>query len=76
VVFDGLAVHRSDMNTSEISRHAYAIHIYDGTSEWSKLNWLVNVDVDTAIEGNASLNSGNDIRVKFKASNLCSGSES
>ena len=40
-MIDGHAVHWSKCNVSADSRHAYAVHVYDGTSKWSEHNWLV-----------------------------------
>jgi len=42
VVIDGCVVHWSDRNVSANSRHAYTVHVYDGTSDWSERNWSVN----------------------------------
>ena len=42
VVIDGCVVHWSDRNISANSRHAYTVHVYDGTSEWSERNWLAS----------------------------------
>lgn len=41
VLIDGCVVHWSDRNVSANSRHAYTVHVYDGTSRWSERNWLV-----------------------------------
>jgi len=39
-MIDGCVVHWSYRNISANSRHAYAVHVYDGTSKWSERNWL------------------------------------
>lgn len=41
VVLHGLVPHRSAPNRSPRSRHAYALHLVDGTARWSPDNWLV-----------------------------------
>lgn len=45
VVLHGANVHFSHENTSPASRHAYSMHIVEGTSEttWAKDNWLQRV---------------------------------
>ncbi len=40
VVFDGLLPHASAPNRSARSRLAYSLHIVDGRTAWSPLNWL------------------------------------
>jgi phytanoyl-CoA hydroxylase len=40
ILLHGLLPHLSGANHSPQSRHAYALHIIDGTSEYSKNNWL------------------------------------
>ena len=40
VLLDGELVHRSDVNRSTKSRHAYTWHVTDGRSEYDDLNWL------------------------------------
>jgi phytanoyl-CoA hydroxylase len=40
VVFDGLLPHRSDANRSGVSRLAYTLHVTDGRTRYSPLNWL------------------------------------
>ncbi|KAH7730931.1 Phytanoyl-CoA dioxygenase [Aphelenchoides avenae] len=46
VLIDGLAVHKSEPNTSDKSRHAYTFHVVDRTSGtvWGKENWLQETD--------------------------------
>ena len=40
VVLHGLLPHRSGANTSDRSRHAYAVHAVDGTAHWRADNWI------------------------------------
>ena len=40
VAFHGLLPHYSAPNRSPRSRLAYTLHVTDGTTEWSPLNWL------------------------------------
>jgi phytanoyl-CoA hydroxylase len=41
IVLHGSNVHGSNANTSDISRHAYAMHVVEGESaEWLPDNWL------------------------------------
>ncbi len=40
VILHGLVPHRSAPNRSPRSRHAYALHLVDGTARWSEDNWL------------------------------------
>ena len=40
VVFDGLLPHASAPNRSAQSRLAYSLHVVDGRTAWSPLNWL------------------------------------
>jgi phytanoyl-CoA hydroxylase len=40
VAFHGLLPHYSAPNRSAVSRHAYTLHLADGRSVWSPLNWL------------------------------------
>ena len=40
VVFHGLLPHYSAPNTSPVSRHAYTLHATDGTTSYSKDNWI------------------------------------
>lgn len=40
VIFDGRAPHTSGANLSEKSRHAYTLHVIDGTSHYPAENWL------------------------------------
>ena len=40
ILLDGLLPHGSDYNFSEKSRHAYSLHVIDGFSPYSSLNWL------------------------------------
>ena len=40
VVFDGMLPHYSAPNRSPRSRHAYTLHVVDGTAKYSKDNWL------------------------------------
>lgn len=40
VVFDGLLPHWSGPNRSDRSRHAYTLHVIDGTAHYPEDNWL------------------------------------
>lgn len=40
VVLHGRLPHRSEANRSGRSRHAYAVHVVDGTTRWRPDNWL------------------------------------
>lgn len=40
VVLHGLLPHWSDVNRSEHSRHAYTVHVIDGTASYPEDNWL------------------------------------
>jgi phytanoyl-CoA hydroxylase len=40
VVLHGLLPHRSGPNTSPKSRHAYSVHLIDGTARYPEDNWL------------------------------------
>jgi phytanoyl-CoA hydroxylase len=40
VVFHGLLPHYSAPNRSPVSRHAYTLHVTDGTAAYSTANWL------------------------------------
>ena len=40
VVLHGKVPHKSAPNTSSRSRHAYAVHMIEGTAKWSPDNWL------------------------------------
>ncbi len=40
VVLHGLLPHRSGPNTSSKSRHAYSVHLIDGTAAYPEDNWL------------------------------------
>eukprot|EP01126_Amoeba_proteus_P031363 TRINITY_DN3079_c0_g1_i6.p1 TRINITY_DN3079_c0_g1~~TRINITY_DN3079_c0_g1_i6.p1 ORF type:complete len:151 (-),score=34.91 TRINITY_DN3079_c0_g1_i6:159-611(-) len=40
VVIHGRLIHKSSENLSNYSRHAYTIHMIDGSTTWSKDNWL------------------------------------
>lgn len=40
VVLHGRLPHRSEANRSPRSRHAYAVHLVDGTARWRGDNWL------------------------------------
>src|SRR5690606_23535755 len=40
VILHGLVPHKSAPNRSDRSRHAYALHLVDGTARWSPDNWL------------------------------------
>jgi phytanoyl-CoA hydroxylase len=40
VVFHGLLPHYSAPNRSEMSRHAYTLHVVDGRATYSPANWL------------------------------------
>ena len=41
VVFHGLLPHYSAPNRSTRSRHAYTLHVTDGRTQYSKLNWKI-----------------------------------
>ena len=41
VVLHGKVPHKSAPNTSPRSRHAFAVHLVDGTAKWSSDNWLI-----------------------------------
>ncbi|QUS56427.1 phytanoyl-CoA dioxygenase family protein [Pseudovibrio brasiliensis] len=41
VILHGLVPHKSAPNRSDKSRHAYAVHMVDGTAKWSDDNWIV-----------------------------------
>jgi phytanoyl-CoA hydroxylase len=40
VVLDGLLPHKSEVNRSPKSRHAYTLHVIDGRSRYPEDNWL------------------------------------
>jgi phytanoyl-CoA hydroxylase len=40
VVLHGLLPHWSDINRSEISRHAYSLHCISAAAEYPEWNWL------------------------------------
>lgn len=40
VIFHGRTPHMSAMNRSDRPRHAYTLHIVDGTARWPAENWL------------------------------------
>jgi len=40
VLFHGLLPHYSPPNRSDKPRHAYTLHVTDGASEYSELNWI------------------------------------
>ena len=40
VVLHGKIPHKSASNRSPRSRHAYAVHMVEGTAKWSSDNWL------------------------------------
>lgn len=40
VCFHGLLPHYSAPNRSPLSRHAYSLHVTDGSTRWSEHNWL------------------------------------
>jgi phytanoyl-CoA hydroxylase len=40
VIFDGRAPHMSGPNPSDISRHAYTLHVIDQACHWPAENWL------------------------------------
>ena len=40
IVFDGLLPHRSYANRSSRSRHAYTLHLIEGTAKYLETNWL------------------------------------
>ena len=44
VVLHGLLPHWSAPNTSSTSRHAYTLHVIDGTAEYAADNWLQRAD--------------------------------
>jgi phytanoyl-CoA hydroxylase len=50
IVLHGMFPHLSGPNTSSISRHAYALHLYDGTAHYDADNWLQRAD-DFPIKG-------------------------
>jgi phytanoyl-CoA hydroxylase len=45
IVLDGLLPHRSAPNRSDRSRHAYTLHVIDGTAEYPADNWLQRPDL-------------------------------
>ncbi|GAC1422980.1 MAG: Dot/Icm type IV secretion system effector LegD1 [Candidatus Velthaea sp.] len=45
VVMHGLLPHASGANSSARSRHAYILHVVDGTARYSPRNWLQRTDV-------------------------------
>jgi len=45
VLIDGCVVHWSERNVSANSRHAYTIHVYDGTASWNERNWSVIANI-------------------------------
>lgn len=45
VVLHGQLVHWSSENTSDVSRHAYSMHIVDGATEYAHDNWYVLLTV-------------------------------
>jgi phytanoyl-CoA hydroxylase len=40
VLLDGLLPHWSDVNRSDRSRHAFTVHVIDGTADYPSENWL------------------------------------
>ncbi|MFV1990315.1 MAG: phytanoyl-CoA dioxygenase family protein [Acidimicrobiales bacterium] len=44
VVFTGLTAHRSEANTSPLSRQAYTLHVIDGACDYPPDNWLQRDD--------------------------------
>lgn len=40
ILIHNSVLHRSNLNTSDQSRFAYAFHVIDGTAEYDALNWL------------------------------------
>jgi phytanoyl-CoA hydroxylase len=44
VVLHGQLPHRSDANSSPVSRHAYTLHVIEGTAEYPADNWLQRPD--------------------------------
>lgn len=48
LVFSGQFPHLSAPNTSDKSRHAYTIHLIDGTAEYPDFNWLQRKKGDPA----------------------------
>lgn len=45
VVLHGLLPHASGANTSDLPRHAYALHLIDGTARYPADNWLQRPDL-------------------------------
>lgn len=39
-IFTGKFLHKSNANTSTMSRYAYTWHLMDSRSKWSADNWL------------------------------------
>jgi len=44
ICFHGLLPHYSAPNRSPVSRHAFTLHATDGTTEYSKKNWIQRAD--------------------------------
>ncbi len=44
VILHGLVPHKSAPNRSDKSRHAYAVHMVDGTAKWSEDNWIIRAE--------------------------------
>ncbi|MBT95035.1 MAG: phytanoyl-CoA dioxygenase [Acidimicrobiaceae bacterium] len=53
VVLDGLLPHWSSANLSETSRHAFTLHVIEGSAHYPKENWLQRSD-DMPLKGFAS----------------------
>lgn len=45
IILHGLLPHLSGPNTSDLSRHAYTLHVIDGTTHYPKDNWLQRVRI-------------------------------
>ncbi len=50
IAFSGLFPHLSSANTSDKSRHAYTVHLIDGTCHYPQDNWLIR-DKNDPIKG-------------------------
>ena len=40
IILHGKCVHMSYQNRSKKSRHAYVMHLIEGSFKWDELNWL------------------------------------
>lgn len=47
VLIHGEVVHKSEHNYSDKSREIYSFHMYDGTSDYAKENWLQPTEANT-----------------------------